>query len=190
MGYAPLLPALICVLLAAVIALGSVWIAREARRLRMEESNRLRTAPGLPEDAVTPRASDITLFVRFERMGEDIMRGVLTRYAPDGTLPADEVRAAVEPMVDSLRLATHADVVEAAPESPRVHSPVDGGLVTCLQVKARTPLLGISDPTHRSSVAAFLRTLGSLDPAKLLSVKLAEAELGGGGARELRPLHR
>lgn len=209
MSYAPLLPALICVLLAAALAVGSIWLARRARSMRLEE--RERYAAELEAEGPQPSgANDLTLFVRFERAGEDIMRGVLRRYAPDGTLPAEELRAAVEPMVDSLRLATHAEAVElpteglpegvaagatsappaAASETQPVKSPVEGGLVTYLRVTSRAPLPGLSDPTHRASLASFLRALASFDPTTLLSVKLAEAVRQEGAPRELRPLHR
>ncbi len=192
MGYAPLLPALICLIVSAILAVGSMWIARQARRMQLEERQHDRRVSGAvgARAEEPPRPSDVTLFVRFERAGEEIMRGVLQRYAPDGTLPAGELRAAVEPMVDSLRLATHADAVAAAAEVPPVKSPVEGGLVACLRVKSRAPLPGLSDPTHRASLAAFLRALASFEPATLLSVKLAEAVRQEGAARELRPLHR
>ncbi len=191
MAYAPLLPALLCLAAAAVLALGSMWLAREARRMRDEERRALAGPPGTTPGAEGPRPSDVTLFVRFERAGEDIMRAVLRRYAPDGSLPASELRAAVEPMVDSLRLATHADAVAAASDVPPVHSPVDGGVVTCLRVKSRAPLPRLSDPGNRASLAAFLRALAKFEPSALLSVKLGEASLEDGTeVRELRPLHR
>ncbi|MBC7170853.1 MAG: hypothetical protein H5U40_00410 [Polyangiaceae bacterium] len=170
-----------------------MWIARRARQLQLvEREARFGEETESEGQAVGPRPSDVTLFVRFERAGEEAMRAVLRRYAPDGTLSAGDLRAAVEPMVDSLRLATHAEAVAAAPELPAVHSPVEGGLVTCLRVKSRGPLPGLEDPTGRESLSNWLRRLAAYEPAKLLSVKLGEANASGGAGlvRELRPLHR
>jgi hypothetical protein len=192
MGYATILPALLCLGAAAFLALASLWLAREARRVRFEEREarqRMRALEGATE--VPPSPSDMAVVVRFERAGADMMRRVLKRAEPGGAVPLTEVRRAVDPMVDALRLATHAEAFPATDEAPPVRSPLEGGLVACLGVKSRAPLPGLEDPTEREGLAAWLRRFEALEPGKLLSVKLVEVFAASDErAPELRPLHR
>jgi hypothetical protein len=192
MGYAPLISAFFCLLVTTFLAVGGLWLAYESRRVRFEEREARRRVGALERaHEPPPSPSDMAVVVRFERAGEATMRRVLERFGPEGKLPVTELRKAVDPMVDSLRLATHADAFAPGDAVPPLRRPTEGGLLACLRIRSRAPLPGLVDPTAREGLAAWLRKLEALEPTKLLSVKLVEifAAADAPGA-ELRPLHR
>src|SRR5690606_2507986 len=133
--------------------------------------------------------SEVAVAVRFERAGEAAVRALLAHVDASGEVSATQLPELLEPLVDSLRLATHAEQLEPGAEAPAVQSPVEGGVVTCLEVRARDPLPALEDPTARSSLSRWLRALGRVDPARLVSVRIAEVLRSPDASAALRPLH-
>jgi hypothetical protein len=190
MGYGTLIPALLFVAIATVLAFASMWIAQKSRRMddaQRQERRRARER----RSSVEVGPSEVTVFLRYERAGETAMRDVLAHLAPGGEIPADALPSVVEPMVDSLRLATHVEQLDAGPDVASVQSPVEGGVVTRLEVRSTAPLPRLEDPTARSALSGWLRGIAALDPTRVISVKLGEVFASPDvGAPALRPLHR